>query len=69
MHCPEKSGQVGFLLFMVAALSAISLFFLQWAGTFRICESQLFNTVNQTVVPSLNLLGYSGWLVLLTFAA
>lgn len=33
-----------------------------------VCGSLLFNTANQTVIPSLNLLGYRGWFVILTLA-
>lgn len=66
-------------LVVVAMLSGITLILLQMAGVigldmkvgwllFLICGSLLFNTANQTVIPSLNLLGYSGWFVLLTVA-
>lgn len=66
-------------LILVAVLSAINLVFLQMAGMvgfgmttgwllLLVCGSLLFNTVNQTVIPSLNLLGYSGWFVWLTVA-
>lgn len=33
-----------------------------------VCGSLLFNTVNQTVIPSLNLLGFRGWFIVLTLA-
>jgi len=33
-----------------------------------ICGAIFFGTMNQTVIPSLNLLGFSGWFVLLTLA-
>lgn len=33
-----------------------------------ICGSLFFGTINQTAIPSLNLLGFSGWFVLLTLA-
>lgn len=33
-----------------------------------VCGSLVFNTANQTVIPSLNLLGFPGWFVALTLA-
>ena len=33
-----------------------------------VCGSLLFNTVNQTVIPSLNLLGFRGWFIVLSLA-
>lgn len=86
LHAWQTSGTIrhyltrywGYLI-MVAAVSAVSMVFLQMAGAIGfgmtagwllllVCGSLLFNTVNQTVIPSLNLLGYSGWFVSLTVA-
>jgi O-antigen/teichoic acid export membrane protein len=69
---------VSYLLF-VALLAAISLPFFYMAGVadfgisvgwliFLVCGSLLFNTINQTAIPSLNMLGYSGRFVLLSVA-
>lgn len=66
-------------LIVAAVLSAITLGLLRMAGAVGIgmsaswllilvCGSLVFNTMNQTVIPSLNLLGYSGWFVSLTLA-
>lgn len=66
-------------LVIVAVMAAISVTVVNESGTIGfqmaivwllvlVCGSLLFNTANQTVIPSLNLLGYSGWFVSLTVA-
>lgn len=66
-------------LLLVALVAAISLPFLYVMGLadfgisigwliFLVCGSLLFNTINQTAIPSLNLLGDSGRFVLLSVA-
>lgn len=68
-----------FYLFGVALLAAICLpvlYLLGWAHfgltlpwlILLVCTSLVFNTVNQTAIPSLNLLGDSGRFVLLSIA-
>lgn len=69
---------VGYLL-LVALAAAIGLLFLYMSGVvsfgvsigwliFLVCCSLIFNTINQTAIPSLNLLGDSGKFVLLSVA-
>lgn len=69
---------VGYLI-LVAAISAACLTLLYMVGAmnfgmpvgwliFLICGSLLFNTINQTSIPSLNLLGNSRWFVMLSIA-
>jgi len=69
---------VNYLLF-VALIAAISLPLLYMGGVanfgisigwliFLVCGSLLFNTINQTAIPSLNLLGDSGRFMLLAVA-
>ena len=66
-------------LLLVVLLAAISLPFLFMMGSvnfgipigwliFLVCGSLLFNTINQTAIPSLNLLGDSGRFILLSIA-
>lgn len=66
-------------LLLVALFAAISLPLLYMSGVtnfgislgwliFLVCGSLLFNTINQTAIPSLNMLGYSGRFVLLSVA-
>ena len=66
-------------LFAVSLFAAVCLVVLNSFGIlgfemqtswllFLVCGSLLFNTANQTVIPSLNLLGHSGWFILLTVA-
>lgn len=66
-------------LLLVALIAAIGLPFLYMSGVvnfgvsigwliFLVCGSLLFNTINQTAIPSLNLLGDSGRFVLLSVA-
>lgn len=66
-------------LLLVAFVAAIGLLFLYMMGLadfgisigwliFLVCGSLLFNTINQTAIPSLNLLGDSGRFVLLSVA-
>lgn len=66
-------------LFLVALVAAIGLPFLYMSGVVNfglsigwlivlVCGSLLFNTINQTAIPSLNLLGDSGKFVLLSVA-
>lgn len=69
---------VGYLL-LVALIAAIGLPFLYMSGVVNfgisigwlillVCGSLLFNTINQTAIPSLNMLGNSGSFVLLSVA-
>jgi O-antigen/teichoic acid export membrane protein len=64
-------------LFLVSFVAALCLIIINWVGIvqFRtettwllllVCGSLLFNTVNQTVIPSLNLFGFTGWFIGLT---
>lgn len=66
-------------LLVVALVAAIALFFFHMMGAadfgisvgwlvFLVCGSLVFNTINQTAIPSLNLLGDSGKFVLLSVA-
>jgi O-antigen/teichoic acid export membrane protein len=66
-------------LILVATMAAVGLTVVSEVGAIGfqmaigwllllVCGSLLFNTANQTVIPSLNLLGYSGWFVSLTVA-
>lgn len=66
-------------LSLVVLVSAMGLLFLHMSGVvnfgisigwliFLVGGSLLFNTINQTAIPSLNLLGYSGKFVLLSIA-
>ena len=66
-------------LLLVALIAAMSLPFLFMMGLadfgipigwliFLVCGSLLFNTINQTAIPSLNMLGDSGRFVLLSVA-
>jgi O-antigen/teichoic acid export membrane protein len=68
----------GYLLF-VALIAAIGLPFLHMSGMvdfgipigwliFLVCGSLIFTTINQTAIPSLNMLGYSGKFVMLSVA-
>lgn len=69
---------LGYLL-LVVFIAAIGLFFISMLGKEDfgvpfvwliplICGSLLFSTINLTVIPSLNLLGYSGSFMLLSIA-
>jgi O-antigen/teichoic acid export membrane protein len=71
-------GYVNYLL-LVALIAAIGLPFFYITGVadfgislgwliFLVCGSLLFNTINQTAIPSLNMLGDSGRFVLLSVA-
>lgn len=64
-------------LLLVATIAAIVLFFLSMGGAanfgislawlvFLVCGSLIFNTINQTAIPSLNMLGDSGRFILLS---
>lgn len=66
-------------LLLVALIAAMTLPFLYMSGAvnfgisigwliFLVCGSLLFNTINQTAIPSLNILGESGKFVLLSVA-
>lgn len=66
-------------LVVVGSVAATSLAALQWINAFGfqfntawvlvlVCGSLLFNTVNQTAIPSLNLLEFRGRFVALTLA-
>lgn len=66
-------------LLIVALISAVIIYSLYILGfinfgvpvawlIFLVCGSLVFNTINQTAIPSLNLLGYSGRFVLLSVA-
>jgi O-antigen/teichoic acid export membrane protein len=68
-----------FYLVIVGLLSALSLLILNqfkdigfqlnisWL-IFLVCSSLVFNTINQTAIPSLNLLEFRGWFFTLTLA-
>lgn len=75
---PYLTRYLGYLV-AVAAIAAILLPVLYESGVAKfgialpwllllVCGSLLFNTVNQTAIPSLNLLGHSGAFVALTIA-
>lgn len=55
----------------LAVLNQINAFGLQFNTTWLlvlVCGSLIFNTINQTAIPSLNLLEFRGWFVTLTLA-
>ncbi|MCG3115725.1 MAG: oligosaccharide flippase family protein [Candidatus Manganitrophus sp. SA1] len=66
----------GYLL-LVAFVAALCLMLINRVGVVQfqtrttwllvlVCGSLLFNTINQTVIPSLNLFGFTGWFIGLT---
>lgn len=58
----------GILIYLGATLGAIEVdIALGWLVVL-VCGSLIFNTINQTYLPSLNLLGHRGWFVGLTLA-
>lgn len=79
MAKPYLIRYAGYLL-LVAFIAAINISMLQMSGliSFGIstswlillaCGSIFFNTINQTAIPSLNMLGYSGRFIFLTVAS